>query len=400
MKIVKAEILHIQTGIAFTSVKGTHVLPWKPIILKLYTDEGIYGLGEVALAYGSASNAGAGILKDFVPGIIGMDPFDTEAIFNKLMKKTFWGQGGGTVIFGGMSAIDMACWDIKGKALNVPVYKLLGGSCRKDLRCYASQIQSDWGKERRALSDTEDYREAALKAVAEGYDAVKVDLFQYDKNGVMWAYNLCGCLEAEFIDMCVERMEAVRNAVGPRVDIIVENHAATDAGTSIQLAKAIEPYGVMYYEEPNTPLNPKVAKQIKEKINIPLAGGERIYSRWGYAPFFEDRSLDVIQPDLGTCGGLSEAKKIADMAHVYDIAVQAHACGSPVVNAACLHLEMALPNFIIHEHHRNMLTDPNIELCVYDYQPVNGRYTVPDLPGLGQDLTSRAYELADICTIE
>lgn len=400
MKIVSAEILHIQTGIPFTSVKGTHVLPWRPIILKLMTDEGIYGLGEVALAYGSASHAGAGILKDFCPAILGMDPFDTEAIWNKLMKKTFWGQGGGTVIFGGMSAVDIACWDIKGKAFGVPVYQLLGGKCRKDLRCYASQIQSDWCNDRRALSAKEDYREAALKALAEGYDAVKVDLFQYDRNGVMWAYNLCGCLSSDFLKMCEERIQAVREAVGPDVDIIVENHAATDAGTAIQLAKVLEPFRIMYYEEPNTPLNARIAKCIKEKVNIPLAGGERIYSRWGYAPFFQDRSLDVIQPDVGTCGGISETKKISDMAHPYDISVQIHACGSPIVNAACLQLEMATPNFIIHEHHRNMLTEPNRELCVYDYQPVNGRYTVPELPGLGQDLTPKAYELADRCLIK
>lgn len=400
MKITNAEILLVQSGIEFTSVKGTHVLPWKPILLKLYTDEGIYGVGEVGVAYGSAANAAYGMLKDFVPYIIGMDPFDTEAIWNKLMKKTFWGQGGGTVIFGGMSAIDIALWDIKGKALNVPVYKLLGGKCRDDLRCYASQIQSDWGKDRRALSSPEQYSQAAKKAIAEGYDAVKVDLFQYDRNGAMFNYDLCGSLSKDFINMCVERLTAVREAVGPDVDIIIENHAATDASTAIQLAKEIECFNIMYYEEPNTPLNSKLAREIKENVRIPLAGGERVYTRWGYRPLIEDRSVDVIQPDLGTCGGLSEAKKISEMAHVYDITVQGHVCGSPIVMAAALHFEIAIPNFIIHEHHRNALTDPNIELGTYDYQPINGRYTVPELPGIGQDISKRAYDLAEIYTIK
>lgn len=279
--------------------------------------------------------------------------------------------------------------------MGVPVYKLLGGKCRKDLRCYASQIQSDWGKDRKALSDPKQYTEAALKAVAEGYDAVKVDLFQYDRNGVMWNYDLCGSLTRDFIDMCLERLTAVREAVGPKVDIIIENHAATDTPTAIQLAKEIERFNIMYYEEPNTPLNAKLAREIKEKVNIPIAGGERVYSRWGYLPLLENRSVDVIQPDLGTCGGLSEAKKICDMAHVYDIAVQGHVCGSPIVMAASLHLEVAIPNFLIHEHHRNSLTDRNIELGVYDYQPVNGRYSVPELPGHGQDISEKAYALAD-----
>lgn len=400
MRITKAEIIQINTFIDVTSPNGKRKFPWRPVIVKLFTDEGIYGLGEAALAYGAGSNAAVGILKDFLPKIIGMDPFCTEAIFHTLQTKTFWGKGGGTVISAGMSAVDMACYDIQGKALGVPLYKLLGGKCRDSLRVYASQIQSGWGKDRCVLTRPEEYRDAACKAVEDGYDAVKVDLFQYDYKANMNSFALCTCLPKEFAKMIEERISAVRDAVGPAVDIIVENHAATDVGTAVEMAKILEPYSIMYLEEPNNPQNASIARQIKARTNIPIAGGERLFSRWGFGPQIMDRSIDVIQPDLGTCGGITEGRKIADMAYAYDILVQAHACGSPIVKAATLHFEASIPNFIIHEHHRNSLTVANSELGTIDYQPIKGRYSIPELPGLGQDLSERAYELANITTVE
>ena len=150
---------------------------WKPVLIKVNTDEGICGFGEVGLAYGAGSAAGAGMVKELARYVIGMNPMNVEEIWEKLFRKTFWGMGGGTVVFGGMSAIDMACWDIRGKALGVPVYELLGGKMRSKLRSYASQIQFDWGKDNnRSLTKPEEYAEAARHAVADGYDAVKVDV--------------------------------------------------------------------------------------------------------------------------------------------------------------------------------------------------------------------------------
>jgi galactonate dehydratase len=376
--------------------------PWNPIIVKINTDEGLYGLGEVGMAYGVGATAAWGMTQDLAKLIIGMDPLNTEAIWDKMMKKTFWGQGGGTVVFGGMSGIDMALWDLKGKALGVPVYQLLGGKCRNELRCYASQIQLGWtAASREVLREAPEYAEAALKAVAEGYDAVKVDPLTFDrKNSGNLANNYTGILTNDVCKMVVDRITAIREAVGDDVDIIIENHASTDTTSAIQLGRLLEPFNIMFYEEVNTPLNPELTKYVKDKVNIPLAAGERTYSRWGYLPFFKDRSLDVIQPDLGTCGGLSEGKKICDMAHVYEITAQAHVCGSPIAKAAALHLETAIPNFCIHEHHRNALIAENIELGLYDYQPVNGKYTVPELPGLGQDLSAKAYTLATKITVK
>jgi len=399
MKIVKIEILSINSKLNYGGKDGVS-RPWRPIIVRVETDEGIYGYGEVGMCYGVGASAGFGMAEDLAKMLIGRDPMNTEQIWDDMMKKTFWGQGGGTAVFGGMSGIDIALWDIKGKALGVPVYKLLGGKCRKNLRVYASQIQFGWGTEWKGLITPQEYAEAALKAVSEGYDAVKVDPLEIDMNGGVKTVNLNGIQPHNILKRGIDRVEAIRKAVGDNVDIIIENHAETDTTSAIQFGKLLEPYNIFMYEEPVMPLNPDMTRCIKEKVKIPLAGGERIYSRWGYRNFFEKHMLDVIQPDLGTCGGISEGKKVADMAYMYDITVQAHVCGSPIAKAAALHFETAIPNFCIHEHHRSALMPDNVALCKYDYQPVHGKYVVPELPGIGQELTNAAYENADRVVIK
>jgi mandelate racemase len=387
MKITQVEVFHLH------KLPGSHQ---RPILLRIDTDEGIYGIGEVGMAYGVGGTAARGMVADLAELIIGEDPFNTEAIWERFLKGTFWGQGGGTVIFSGMSGIDIALWDIKGKALGVPVYKLLGGKNRPDLRAYASQIQFGWGPERTAKGRPEEYAEQARIAVADGYDAVKVDVLMYDRDASpIPSARLEGPLPNYLIQLGAERVRAIRAAVGPDVDIIIENHARTDLVSAIQFAKAIEDYNIFFYEEVNTPLNASLLTFAKERIRIPIASGERIYTRWGYRPFLEDRSIDVIQPDLGSCGGFSEFAKIAAMAHTYEVTVQAHVAGTGVASAAALHAEIAIPNFCIHEHHEKMLLSEYIELSVHNYQPVNGRYTVPELPGIGQDITETVYLHSD-----
>lgn len=356
---------------------------WRPILCRIHTDEGIYGDGEAALAYGIASPAAAGMIRDLATLIIGMDPLDSEVIWDKLYKSTFWGQNGGPVVFAGISALDIALWDIKGKVFNVPVYKLLGGKRRDNLRTYASQLQFGWSDHAETLTTLDEYREVSKKAVAEGYDAIKIDFFTYaPEDGRRYTDEDCTrLLSPKLVDVVESRVAAVREAIGPNVDIIMENHSRPDAQSAVQLGRAVQKYNIFYFEEPNTP-NPKTAKFISSKLSMPIAHGERVYSRWQYAPFFEDQSIQVIQPDLGNCGGLTEGKKICDMAYVYDISVQAHVCASPLSTAVALHLESVIPNFVIHEHHTNNLKPWNKELCTVDWQPVDGKFKVPEGPGL------------------
>lgn len=391
MKIVKVDVMQL----------GTDVRPdWRPIVCRIYTDEGIYGDGEAAMAYDVGALGAFGMLQELAKMVIGMDPLDNEVIWDKLYRSTFWGQNGGPVTFSAISAIDIALWDIKGKYFKVPVYKLLGGKKRDNLRCYASQLQFGWGEVRIPARTPEDYAKNAKKAVAEGYDAVKFDFFLYDEeDGFFNDNDRLGLLSKKYLNIVEKRIVAVREAIGPDVDIIIENHSYTDAQSALQLGKMAEKYDIFCFEEPTTPY-PKITKYMSDKLNIPIATGERIYSRWQYAQYFENCSVQMIQPDFGNCGGITEGKKICDMAYAYDVGVQGHACGSPLSNVVALHLECVIPNFVIHEHHAVNLTPYNKSYCIYDYQPVNGKYKVPELPGLGNELSESAMNNSVKVTIE
>jgi L-alanine-DL-glutamate epimerase-like enolase superfamily enzyme len=277
--------------------------------------------------------------------------------------------------------------------LGLPVYQLLGGKTNESLRTYASQLQFGWDRDKfHMLVRPEQYGEAAEMAIAEGYDCVKVDPIAIGPDGQMHHRNT-GILKREMLDLYYQRLRAVRDTVGPNVDIIIELHSFPSSTSAIQMGRMFEELDCMDYEESVHYLNQKLQEKVAENVKIPMAAGERIYTRWGYRPYFEKQSLDVIQPDLGLVGGITEGKKICDYARVYDITVQAHVCGSPVATAASLQLEAAIPNFIIHEHHTIALKPENIRLCVEDYQPKGGRFEIPDLPGLGIELNDKA--LAD-----
>lgn len=392
MKITKVEILHLKTNF-----KKGH---WRPIVCRIYTDAGIYGDGEAALAYGEAQSAAFGILQNFGKLILDMNPLNHEMIWDKLYRTTFWGQNGGPVIFAGISAIDIALWDIKGKYYHAPVYELLGGKRREKLRCYASQLQFGWGPELIPQRTPEDYAREAKKAVADGYDAIKIDFFTFKPDAGNFApEDRIGLLAPHYRKLVEARVKAVREAIGPDVDLIIENHSYTDAQSSAQLGKLLKKYDIFYYEEPTTP-TPQLSKFVHEETGLPVANGERIYTRWQYIEYFKQDAIQVIQPDVGTCGGITEIKKICDMAYVFDVGVQVHACGSPISTAAALQLECVIPNFVIHEHHTYNLSPENIQICKYNYQPEQGYYSVPDLPGIGQELSDWAFKHCDRAVIE
>ena len=392
MKITKVDVLHLKTNL-----KNGH---WRPIVCRIYTDEGIYGDGEAALAYGESQIAAFGIVQNFAKLIIGMDPLQHEVIWDKLYRTTFWGQNGGPVILAGISAIDIALWDIKGKYYNAPIYELLGGKRREKLRTYASQLQFSWGPDIIPQRTPDDYAREAKKAVAEGYDAIKIDFFTFKPDeGNFNDNDRLGLLSPEYLQMYEARVKAVREAIGPNVDLIIENHSFTDSQSAAQLGNLVKKYNIFYFEEPSTP-TPQLSKFVHDETGLPIANGERIYTRWQYIEYFKQNAIQVIQPDVGTCGGITEIKKICDMAHVFDVGVQVHACGSPLSTAAALHLECAIPNFVIHEHHTYALSPYNKELCIHDYQPVNGKFSVPDLPGLGNELSEVAFRNCDRVTIQ
>ena len=383
MKITRVEIFHVH---------GAWNPKWNPVIVRVHTDQGLSGLGEVGLAYGSGYLAGLGMVKNLAERfVIGADPMQNEKLWEKMFRGSFWGMGGGPVVYGGMSAIDEALWDIKGKALNVPVYMLLGGKTSDRLRTYASQLQFRWSGEPnlKPAVELQEYAEEALKALAQGYTAVKVDPLQFDDKGGWEGWNLLKPLTTDKLKVIYGRMKSIRDAVGPDVDIILEVHSYLSPTTAIQIARLVEDLSCYFYEEPVNNLDVEAMVKVAQNVKLPLAAGERLYTRWRYREYFEKRALDIIQPDLGLAGGLTEVKKICDMAHTYDVSVQCHVCGAPVSIACALQLEAAIPNFIIHEHHMESLKKELRCLIKQDLQPKDGYFVVPDDPGLGIELDEK-----------
>jgi len=389
MKITSVEVIALQTlASAATS----------PVLCRVNTDEGVYGYGEAGVAIVTGASSGYEMIKDLAKLVLGMNPLHHEVIWEKLFKQSFWAQGNGAIEMAAISAIDTALWDIKGKYYGAPLCELLGGRQRDRLRAYASQLQFGWGVDGfTPLAEVSEYEEACRKAIEEGYDAIKINILRFDKDRRALSHlDSTGHLSRETMRTAEARLAAIRETVGPDVDIIMENHAMTDAATAVQFGKMARDYDIMFLEEPATPLNPQVMKRIADNQDIPLAIGERNYTRWGFLPFLENGSVSIVQPDIGNCGGITECKKICDMAHVYDVGVQTHVCSSPVSVAVSLQLEAAIPNFVIHEQHMINSTKSDIEMGKYVYQPVGGYFDIPSLPGIGQEPSELALRNARI----
>lgn len=393
MKITSIDIIIIE------SILGESFCP---IITKVYTDEGIVGIGEAGMAILNGSKAVFSMLKDYAPRLIGKNPLDTNLIWDELFSNSFWAMSNGPVVMSAISALDTSLWDIKAKAMGVPLYQALGGKYRDKIHAYASQLHFSWGgQDFNRIGDIEAYRDSAEAAKAQGYDAVKVNFLAMDETGATNSnFLLKNCLSPKMLRNAEERLQVVREVIGKDAYIVAENNANTDVNTAIQFAHVAEPYNIMYLEEPCMPLNAENYKQIAQNTTIPIAGGERIFTRWGFRPFIENHAIAVAQPDVGNCGGVSEFMKIAAMCQVYDVAIQSHACNSPISVAVALQLEAAVPNFIIHEHHITNTFDKVRKMGIYDYQPVNSYIDVPQLPGIGQDLSEFAMRHATVFTVK
>ena len=267
---------------------------WRPVFVRIYTDEGIHGVGEAGLAYDWGHSAAAQMIKEISTALLlGFDPFKTELLWTRMLRESFWGPGGGPVIYAAMSAIDTALWDIKGKALGVPVYQLLGGKTTESLRTYASQLQFDWDEQVNPLNDPADYAKAAEKAIKEGYDCVKVNPMFYDQHGKS-QFDLTKIFKQAELKLYRSRVQAIRDAVGPDVDILIECHSMLSPTTAIQFSQVAEEFNCMFYEEPVNYLNPALHQHVANKIRIPTAAGERLYTRNGMRPYLETQSVAVL----------------------------------------------------------------------------------------------------------
>lgn len=375
----------------------------RPICCRINTDEGISGYGEAGVAIVTGARGAYELIKDYAGMILGMNPLHHEVIWETLYKESFWAQGNGAIMMAAISAIDTALWDIKGKYYNAPVYELLGGKHRDKLRAYISQLQFGYyeGKTFDKPGCLDAYRASYEHAMEMGFDAIKVNFFEKKEDGSEMVHTeTTGTFSRSDLHRIESRIALAREVCGPDTDIIVENHAMTDYFTAMQVARIAEKYDIMFMEEPLTPLNADVWDKLARNTSIPLATGERTFTRWGFRELFQNGSISAAQPDIGNCGGITECKKICDMAHIYDVGIQTHVCSSPISVAVSLQLEAAIPNFIIHEHHVSNTSEAITRLGKYNYQPVNGYFEIPELPGIGQELSDYALKNSDIETIK
>lgn len=389
MKITKIDILRscpVEDG-------------WRPLFCRIYTDEGIYGDGEAALSYDHITTAEFGMLQDLAPLLIGMNPMEHEVIWNKLYHKCFFGLNSGPVVFAAISAFDIALWDIKGKKYQAPLHELLGGKLRNQLRAYASQLQNGFPENRRPCRAPEDYAEVTKMAMAKGFDAVKYNFTTFREDGSRYPQTeQAPYLGGHYMQVIEARIKATRDTLGPAGDIILENHCYTDKLSATQMGNMAKKYNIMYFEEPVAP-HGELLSYVHRETGIPVASGERMYTRWQFKDRLDQNAIQVIQPDIGTSGGITEVKKICDMAYTYEAAVQIHVCGSPLVTAASLQLEAVIPGFIIHEYNVNTSMPKMTGLTKYQYEPVNGYFLIPDRPGIGNEIADDTFKNSEVITI-
>ncbi len=351
---------------------------WNWTFLKLTTDEGLTGVGEATLEYNART--GAGMLDEAREFILNRDPFHIESFLQDIQYRTFWQ---GPALYAVMSGIEQAMWDIVGKALNQPVYNLLGGPCRTRLRAY-THMGLRPGDDRPAAAQ---FVDQARELVAEGWTALK------------WVPVPPVHMTMSAADMrhAVEVVGAVRDAVGPDVDLLLELHGRLNPTTALQFAREMAPFKPLFFEEPIPPYNLDAMAYVREHSPIPLATGERIYTKFGWRDALAKRVADIIQPDLGKCGGLLEMKKIAAMAEAEYVMVAPHNPLGPIGSVATLHLAACIPNFQIQEMVRETgaravpwRTDLIYGVTVN--RPRDGYLALPPGPGLGVDLDERVAE--------
>ena len=309
-----------------------------PVIVELVTDDGITGIGEAAIAYGLGGTAAAGVIKDLAERlVVGRDPSRIEALWSEMYDHSFWAKGGCAIVFAGISAIEQALWDIKGKALGVPVFELLGGRIRDTVRVYAN----GWYGAARTPAQLAD---AAQRPLGDGYRALKCyPLAVPDENGLR--HVSARHVDRDFANLAFEKIKALRSAVGPEVELMLDLSGGLTTGETIRLCRRFEELDISWIEEPADPFDVGALKKISEHVDIPIAVGERLYTRHGFRKVFEQHAADIVQPDAGNTGGIMEVKKIAAMAEAYNLQVAPHNCGSALSTAAALQISSCIANF-------------------------------------------------------
>jgi galactonate dehydratase len=339
------------------------------LFLRLTTDTGLTGLGEATLEWQEATVRT--LLHEWVEErVLGRDPFDVEALVGGMIRDQY--QGGSTVMTA-ISAVEIACWDLIGKACGQPVYRLLGGRCHARIPAYANGWYGGANAPR-------EFAERAREAVGRGYRMLKFDPF-----GTAWKE-----LSPEESEAAVATVAAVREAVGTGVGLLLEFHGRLSAGCAVRTIRALERFDPVWCEEPVAPECLELLAEVKREVRTPLAAGERLYTLADFYRLTALRAADVVQMDLSHCGGLLVGKKIAAMAQAQDMRVAPHCSIGPVALAAALHFDVSTPNFMVQEAFAEFDV-PWRSSLVRGWNPIqSGELVVPEAPGLGIELDDEA----------
>ena len=370
----KLKITDIRTAQVNVHGPQTHV--------RIYTDQGIYGQGESTdAAVGTAS-----LVKSWRRMLVGQNPLNVEALWERIRTMgIFAGAQGGQYITA-LSGIEIALWDLAGKALGLPVYQLLGGKFRDKVRIYCD---SDMDNPIGAESDRK------LPWIKEqGFTAMKIDLDEArDPNrfdAVNWTAN-----NAE-IDRMVKWVQHVRESIPANMDLACDMHGRYDAPTGKRVAKLLEPFRLMWLEEPVPPEDIEAMTDIRHSTSTPICCGENLYMRWGYTELLQKSAADIIMPDIQKVGGLAEAKKVANMAQAYYVPFAPHCVVSPIGQMASAHVCASVPNFLVCEWHWINHLDLWKSFVKEGEIIVNGYITVPDRTGIGVEMNEEAARKAQI----
>jgi galactonate dehydratase len=355
----------------------------RPVLVEIETDAGVSGIGEAGVAYGFGGPAAAAMIQQMCDRlVIGRDPFRIEQIWNDIYDQSFWAKGGGPITFSALSAIEQALWDIKGKALGVPVYELLGGQLTDRIPVYANGWWTDcW--------TGDDYARAGEKTVAAGYRGLKLYPLGMPDPVTAVRHPARRTLDRSAVSSIVDRLAGLRRGVGPDVDIMLDFGGGLTTDQTLNVCRRLEEFDILFVEEPADPFTLGALKKISEGTTIPIAAGERFYTRYGFHKLLETYAADIVQPDVCNTGGILEAKKIAAMAEVYNVRVAMHVYGGTLATAAAAQIAACIPNLMVQEFFPYYAQEPNyleilenpLEASVRD-----GFLPIPAEPGLGVTL--------------
>jgi galactonate dehydratase len=373
MKITAVETIYVPRGVS------VHVGAITYLWVRIHTDEGLIGLGE---SYPNAEAEAAIVHTRLAAVLLGKDPSSIDKLWADMFLAVSYSGWAGAEMRA-ISAVDIALWDLMGKAANQPIYKMLGGASRESIRIYNTCYDRvDFNKEPAKL---------ARELLASNVRAMKIWPF----DGIA-RENGGNYITAEQLKRAIEPLRLIREEVGEEMEVAIEFHGFWNLPSAIRIAKALEPYRPMWLEEMLPQDNLAAYAELAQATSLPLCVSERLMTRWGFRELLENRAASIVMPDVSWCGGLSEAKKIATMAEAHYLPIAPHNCGGPILHVATAHLAANVTNLFIMESVRRHYNEEYAGLVTGSLGPLpNGDMPLPPGPGLGVELSAKVLSSKD-----